>query len=236
VDERARFDVASAQEFPGVGYDRVCPCVPVRLPARHGRPGRSCPPYPAVAGTGWHGPAGRTAGRRRARGQPQSASRAAAIDGSWMSKPANVERTNASAMMIMDAPCPHPTSATLAPARSFSTTPSRAGSHSSTRWAAGRKSRKTPENSRSSCSCQPTRRRCETPPRTDRGRHRRRRCSRTRHRGDRAVLVGHHHRLLCRQLERAVHRVVDDVAAGRLVAEPARIALRYRYVPPAMTR
>jgi hypothetical protein len=37
---------------------------------------------------------------------------------------------------------------------------------------------------------------------------------------DRAVLVGDHHGLLGRQFERAVHRVVDDVAAGRLVAKP----------------
>ena len=37
---------------------------------------------------------------------------------------------------------------------------------------------------------------------------------------DRAVLVGDHHGLLGGQLEGAVGRVVDDVAAGRLVAEP----------------
>ncbi len=34
------------------------------------------------------------------------------------------------------APSPQPTSATLTSHRSFSTTPSKAGSHSSTRWAA----------------------------------------------------------------------------------------------------
>ena len=39
-------------------------------------------------------------------------------------------------MMIVEAPSPHPTSATLAPACSLSTTPSRAGSHALTRWAA----------------------------------------------------------------------------------------------------
>ena len=47
VDRRARFEVASAQEFPGTGYDLV---MPVRLPARHGRPGRGGPPDPRVTG------------------------------------------------------------------------------------------------------------------------------------------------------------------------------------------
>jgi SAM-dependent methyltransferase len=65
-----------------------------------------------------------------------AASRATSIDGSWRSKPTKVERVNACAMMTVDAPSPHPTSATLAPDLSFSTTPSRAGSHASTRWAA----------------------------------------------------------------------------------------------------
>lgn len=37
---------------------------------------------------------------------------------------------------------------------------------------------------------------------------------------DRAVLVGEHHGLLRGQLEGAVGRVVGDIAAGRLVAEP----------------
>jgi hypothetical protein len=45
-------------------------------------------------------------------------------EGWWMSKPTNVERSNACAVMTVDAPSPHPTSATLAPARSSSTTPS----------------------------------------------------------------------------------------------------------------
>jgi hypothetical protein len=43
----------------------------------------------------------------------------------------------------------------------------------------------------------------------------------------RAALVGDHHRMLRRQLERAVRRVVDDIAAGRLVAEPlTHVSLR----------
>ena len=38
-------------------------------------------------------------------------------------------------MMTVEAPWPQPTSATLAPAWSFATTPSRAGSHDVVRWA-----------------------------------------------------------------------------------------------------
>lgn len=51
-------------------------------------------------------------------------------------------------MMTVEAPCPHPTSATLAPASSFDTTPSSAGSHVETRSALypGRKNFSTPEN------------------------------------------------------------------------------------------
>ena len=37
---------------------------------------------------------------------------------------------------------------------------------------------------------------------------------------DRAVLVGHHHGVLGGQLEGVIDRVIDDVAARRLIAEP----------------
>ena len=48
VADRARFEVASAKEFPGVGYDLV---TLLRLPARHGRPGRRRAARPASRST-----------------------------------------------------------------------------------------------------------------------------------------------------------------------------------------
>jgi hypothetical protein len=65
-----------------------------------------------------------------------AALRASAIEASWLSMPRKVDRPNACAMMMVEAPSPHPTSATLAPARSLSATPSSAGSHALTRLAA----------------------------------------------------------------------------------------------------
>ena len=56
-------------------------------------------------------------------------------DGAWKSKPQNFDLGYASAITTTDAPCPQPTSATLAPARNFSSTPSRAGIHSVARLA-----------------------------------------------------------------------------------------------------
>ena len=53
--------------------------------------------------------------------------RAAVIEASWLSTPKKVDRPKACAMMIVEAPSPQPTSATVAPERSFSTTPSLPG-------------------------------------------------------------------------------------------------------------
>jgi hypothetical protein len=53
-----------------------------------------------------------------------------------VSKPAKVERWNACAEMIVEAPSPQPTSATLAAEHSLSSRPSKAGSQSLTRCAA----------------------------------------------------------------------------------------------------
>ena len=63
----------------------------------------------------------------------------------------------ACASSTLDAPCPQPTSATSAPARSFSSTPSSAGIHAGTRFAAypGRKNRSQPSKTSASCSFQP---------------------------------------------------------------------------------
>ena len=55
----------------GASRHRLRPGLHVRLPARHGRSGRGCPPYPAGAGAGRHAAAGRAAGRRRAGAQPE---------------------------------------------------------------------------------------------------------------------------------------------------------------------
>jgi hypothetical protein len=65
-----------------------------------------------------------------------AALRAAVIEASWLSTPKKVDRPKACAMMIVEAPSPQPTSATLAPDCSLSTTPSSAGSHALTRCAA----------------------------------------------------------------------------------------------------
>ena len=56
----ARFEVATASDVPGTGYDLV---MHVRLPARHGRPGRRRPPDPRGAGRRRHPAAGRARGR-----------------------------------------------------------------------------------------------------------------------------------------------------------------------------
>ncbi len=55
----------------GASRYQLRPGVPVRLPARHGRPGRGGPPHPAGTGAGRHAAAGRAASRRRAGGQPE---------------------------------------------------------------------------------------------------------------------------------------------------------------------
>jgi hypothetical protein len=52
-----------------------------------------------------------------------------------MSIPTNCEFGNARAMTMVLAPWPQPTSATRPPVLSFSTTPSRAGSHEDNRFA-----------------------------------------------------------------------------------------------------
>ena len=64
-----------------------------------------------------------------------AATRAPSMDGAWLSTPTKVDRSNALAMITVEAPKPQPTSATRAPAWSFSTTPSRAGSQDGTRFA-----------------------------------------------------------------------------------------------------
>ena len=68
VADRARFEVASAQMFSGTGYDLDRD---LRLPARHGRPGRRGPAHPAGARRRRHLADRRAAGRRCARRQSQ---------------------------------------------------------------------------------------------------------------------------------------------------------------------
>ena len=65
-------------------------------------------------------------------GQPGlgAARRAESMLPAWLSNPANRDSGNASAMISADVPIPHPTSATSAPPRRVSITPSIAGSHS----------------------------------------------------------------------------------------------------------
>ena len=65
---RAAFEVASAQDFPGT---RLRPGDDVRLPARHGRPGRRRAPHPRGARAGRHVADRRAVRRRPRRGQPQ---------------------------------------------------------------------------------------------------------------------------------------------------------------------
>ncbi len=61
------------------------------------------------------------------------------------------------AISTVDAPSPQPMSATLAPERSLSSTPSSAGIQLEIRFPMypGRKNRSQPVNTSSSCSCQP---------------------------------------------------------------------------------
>ena len=68
VTQRARFEVATAKDFPGTG---LRPRVPVRRLARHGRPGRGGSPHPAGSGAGRHPVAGRAERRRRAGAEPE---------------------------------------------------------------------------------------------------------------------------------------------------------------------
>ena len=121
-------------------------------------------------------------------GTPASAAawRAAAMDVSWLSTPRKVDRPNALAMMIVDAPSPHPTSATLAPACSLARPrrPGREAIHSP----GGRRSRggRAAARRRTAGHRDPAsrpRRRCGTPRRTCRGRRSRRRWSRRHRRG-----------------------------------------------------
>ena len=60
-------------------------------------------------------------GSRRARSPPPRAARSrhVAIEGAWKSNPVKTEFGYAAAIVTTDAPCPHPTSATRAPALSF---------------------------------------------------------------------------------------------------------------------
>ena len=102
---------------------------PCRAGSRTSSPGRSrCPgTCEAVVTSNRVRPVDAGLARRRP-GPPRS-------DGAWLSSPRKVDRSNARAMMTVEAPKPQPTSATLAPSRSFSTTPSRAGSQDCTRFA-----------------------------------------------------------------------------------------------------
>src|SRR5262249_57182493 len=59
-----------------------------------------------------------------------AARRAESMLPAWLSNPANRDAGNAPAMISADVPSPHPTSATSAPPRRVSITPSIAGSHS----------------------------------------------------------------------------------------------------------
>ena len=68
VGDRVSFEVATAQTFTGTG---LRPGDDVRLPARHGRPGRRRPAGPRGAGPGRHLAAGRAVRRRHGRGQLQ---------------------------------------------------------------------------------------------------------------------------------------------------------------------
>ena len=67
VADRVRFEVASAQTFPGRGYDLV---TTLRLPARHGQPARRGPTHPRGAGPRRHLDDRRAGGGRPGRGQP----------------------------------------------------------------------------------------------------------------------------------------------------------------------
>src|SRR5207302_1696629 len=71
--------------------------------------------------------------RRRATPASLARLRALSIEPTCESNPMKVDLGNALAMMIVDAPRPQPTSATLAPRSSFSFTPSSAGIHALTR-------------------------------------------------------------------------------------------------------
>ena len=66
VADRVRFEVASAQDFPG---DRLRPRLHLRRAPRHGRPARRGPPHPRGARRRRHVAARRADGRRPPRGQ-----------------------------------------------------------------------------------------------------------------------------------------------------------------------
>ena len=68
VADRVRFEVAAAKDFPGTGYDLVAV---LRLPARHGRPGRRRAPRARVARARRHVADRRAVRRRPRRGQPE---------------------------------------------------------------------------------------------------------------------------------------------------------------------
>ena len=75
--------------------------------------------------------------------------RATSTDGRWRSKPVTVLAGHREAICSVDCPCPHPTSATRAPASSRGTSPSTAGNQVvASSWVyAVRKNRSTPSNS-----------------------------------------------------------------------------------------
>ena len=68
LGHRVSFEVASAQTY---SRHRLRPGDHVRLPARHGRPGRRRDPHPPVPGRRRHLAHRRTVRRQRGRGQPQ---------------------------------------------------------------------------------------------------------------------------------------------------------------------
>ena len=69
VGERVQFTQAAARGFPG---QRLRPDLLLRLPARHGRPGRRGPACARGAEARWHRAPGRTLRQRRTRPEPQS--------------------------------------------------------------------------------------------------------------------------------------------------------------------
>ena len=68
VGQRARFDIATAKELPGTGYDLVC-----MFDCLHdmGDPVGAARAHPAGPGPGRHARTGRAAGRRRAGAKPE---------------------------------------------------------------------------------------------------------------------------------------------------------------------
>ena len=94
---------------------------PCHAGSRRSRSGRTARRSPCAVAT-WNSARSLTPASR-------ARSRQVSIEGAWKSNPENVEFGYAVAIVTTDAPCPHPTSATRAPALSFASTPSSAGIH-----------------------------------------------------------------------------------------------------------